>query len=111
MRLNLNRNYYRCSLTFNHLSAWLRTKGVAAHKPIHTLRKLFGSLLNDRYGLHVASLGLRHSDISITAQHYVSKRASATVGLGSMIAESSKIVSFDEETRHNTNKEVANGAG
>ena len=31
--------HYRCQKEFEKLTAWLRTKGVAANTPLHTLRK------------------------------------------------------------------------
>lgn len=35
-------HHYRCARHFNRLIAWLRTKGVAARTPLHSLRKEFG---------------------------------------------------------------------
>jgi hypothetical protein len=42
------------------MPASLCTKGVTGNKPLHTLRKLYGSALADLHGLHAASSGLRH---------------------------------------------------
>src|SRR5262249_11763649 len=42
---------YRCQEHFERLSAWLRCKGVSTHKPLHTLRKEFGSLICDEDGI------------------------------------------------------------
>ncbi len=77
---------YRCGPIFKRLAGWLKKHGVAAAKPLHTLRKEFGSQVCDRHGLFLASLALRHSDISITAQHYVDKRSRATPGLGALLS-------------------------
>jgi integrase len=111
VRLNLTHSHYRCASTFAKLSDWLRTKGIASGKPLHTLRKLFGSRLNDLYGLHVASLGLRYADIGITSQHYVSKRPSATVGFGDVVSEAAIVVEFAEGTGKISEKDVAENAG
>jgi hypothetical protein len=37
---------YRAKAVFERLSAWLRKHGVFARKPIHELRKEFGSMVN-----------------------------------------------------------------
>jgi integrase len=111
VRLGLTHSHYRAAATFSELTNWLRTQGFSVAKPLHTLRKLFGDMLNDRYGLHVASLGLRHADIGITAQHYVSKRSGTTVGLGSVIAEAGKVVEFGDHSGKTAEKELAKNAG
>jgi hypothetical protein len=102
LRLGLARNDYRCSFTFARLADWLRTKGISDAKPLHVLRKAYGSLLNDKFGLHVASLGLRHADIAITAAHYAAKRPQASVGLGGLVAEAAKVVPFQADAQVNT---------
>jgi hypothetical protein len=38
-------DYYRCESHFDSLNAWLRSKGVNTQKPLHTLRKEYGSLI------------------------------------------------------------------
>ena len=48
-------------VTLERLSAWLRKHGVTARKPIHELRKEFGSMINRKHGLSAASDQLRHS--------------------------------------------------
>jgi integrase len=63
--------HYRCASTFTRLIGWLRSKGVISRTPLHTLRKEFGSQINAAYGLTAASEMLRHSDITITARHYI----------------------------------------
>ena len=62
--------HYRAQADFDALTAWLRAKGVTAIKPLHELRKEFGSQLCAKYGIYAASRMLRHADIRITAQHY-----------------------------------------
>jgi integrase len=75
---------YRAERIFENLIAWLRSKGVATKTPLHTLRKEFGSLINQRHGIHAASLALRHANIGVTRLHYVDSRPRATPGLGGL---------------------------
>jgi len=62
--------YYRAEKDFAYLCAWLRGKGVKAKSPIHTLRKEFGRLLTEGYGIYAASTALRHSSVQVTAAFY-----------------------------------------
>jgi integrase len=77
--------HYRCEETFQSLLDWLREKGVQGNKPLHALRKLFGSQLADMHGLHVASGGLRHADVRTTAEYYVDRRVRLTAGFGKIL--------------------------
>jgi len=52
------------------LCTWLRQKGVKDRKPVHYLRKCFGSLAVADHGIFIASKLLGHSSISITASTY-----------------------------------------
>jgi integrase len=52
------------------LRAWLRRQGVKDGKPIHYLRKCFGSLAVADHGIYVASKLLGHSSITLTASTY-----------------------------------------
>ena len=63
--------HYRCAPTFDKLIAWLRSKGVTGEKPLHTLRKEFGSLIAQKFGIFAAQQMLGHSDITTTSQHYI----------------------------------------
>jgi hypothetical protein len=67
------------------LLGWLRGKGVEGNKPIHTLRKLFGSVLAERHGIHAASSGLRHADIRTTTEFYADRTVKLTAGFGSVL--------------------------
>ena len=67
-------HHYRCTRHFNRLIAWLRTKGVTARTPIHSLRKEFGSQICAAAGIFAASTALRHSGIQITRDHYLDKK-------------------------------------
>jgi hypothetical protein len=58
-------------------------KGVTAVKPLHELRKEFGSQLCAKYGTYAASRMLRLADIAITAQHYLDQKERVTFGMGS----------------------------
>src|SRR5262245_146365 len=44
-------NHYRCDKVFGRLTDWLRTHGVKSAKPVHELRKAFGSLICQRAGI------------------------------------------------------------
>jgi integrase len=77
--------HYRCNKIFKSLFAWLRSKGVSSANPLHTLRKEFGSRINDMHGVYAASRALRHADIAITSQHYLDKKSRAAVGLGHLL--------------------------
>jgi integrase len=78
--------YYRCEPTFKALVEWLRSKGVRGNKPLHALRKFYGSALADLHGLHAASSGLRHADIRTTSAFYADRRVRVTPGFGSVIS-------------------------
>ena len=60
---------YRCQRDIEALLTWLRVHGVKSRKPLHDLRKEFGSLLIDQHGIFVASRMLRHSSAAITEMH------------------------------------------
>ena len=79
-------DYYRCDSHFDRLNAWLRSKGISTQKPLHTLRKEYGSLINKAHGIHAASKALRHADISVTNNFYTDSRARVTPGLGKLFA-------------------------
>jgi integrase len=89
---------YRAQNVFERLSAWLRSKGVNAQKPIHELRKEGGSMVNRKHGLTAAKDFLRHADIAITAAHYIDRPRQATSGLGALLkaAQDEKIIALDE---------------
>jgi integrase len=93
-------SHYRCQKHFDGLIKWLRDQGVEASKPLHTLRKEYGSQVCARHGIYAASLCLRHADISISSQHYLDKRQRATAGLGALLVKPCNVVSI--ETRQKT---------
>jgi hypothetical protein len=78
--------HYRCQRIFTRLNDWLRSKGLPSRRPLHTLRKEFGSQICDHFGIYAASQALRHADIAITSQHYLDKRRKVPVGLGHLLA-------------------------
>jgi integrase len=77
--------HYRCEETFKALLGWLREKGVQGNKPIHQLRKLYGSALADLHGIHAASSGLRHADLRTTSEFYADRTVKVTTGLGAAV--------------------------
>lgn len=85
-------SHYRCQRLFEALGKWLRDHDIAGNKPLHTLRKEFGSQVCAKHGIYAASHALRHADITITSQHYLDKRKSATAGLGYLLRRGDKII-------------------
>ena len=83
-------DYYRCESHFDAINAWLRSKGVNTQKPLHTLRKEYGSLINKAHGIHAASKALRHADISVTNNFYTDSRVRVTPGLGKLFGRKTK---------------------
>jgi integrase len=77
---------YRCQTIFERVTRWLRKHGVRGEKPLHQLRKEFGSRICDRYGIYASSRMLRHGDVATTAAHYLDKKAKTTVGLEHLFA-------------------------
>src|SRR5690349_11849989 len=77
--------YYRCNTHFARLSAWLRSKSIPAQKPLHELRKEFGSLVCEQAGIFAASTQLRHGEIRVTASFYLDKKQRVTVKLGDLL--------------------------
>lgn len=73
-RPGLNRQYYRAESVFQSLYAWLASQGVKSPRPLHTLRKEFGSMINSRFGLFAAMTALRHSNITTTSDYYVDNK-------------------------------------
>lgn len=78
-------NHYRCDRHFKDLIEWLHTKGVESRTPLHTLRKEFGSLINQKFGIFAASAALRHSNISITREHYVDRKERIALDLTELV--------------------------
>jgi integrase len=80
--------YYRCQDTFVRVTTWLRAHGVKAQKPLHVLRKEFGSLVNAASDIHTASRQLRHATIKMTAAVYTDhrRRPESAVPIGTMLA-------------------------
>lgn len=92
--------HYRCRKEFGELSKWLRAHGVKTVRPLHALRKEFGSLINREHGIHAASRALRHASISITADVYVDSKIRTISGLGYLLSsesqqESSKVLPLE----------------
>lgn len=88
-------NRYRCGLHFEKLALWLRAHEVTGDKPLHTLRKEFGSRINAIGGIHAASRALRHADLSVTSGFYTDNRSRVVTGLGHLL-EPSNIVPMRE---------------
>ena len=88
--------WYRCAETFDFLLSWLRAKGVQGNKPFHALRKLYGSALAGSHGIHAAAIGLRHTDIRTTSEHYADSRPRLTPGFGNVLSSFGTVVPFPD---------------
>ena len=67
-------HHYRCNRHFKRLAKWLRSKGVTGFRPIHTMRKEFGSQVCSAGGIYAASRQLRHSSIVMTREIYTDSK-------------------------------------
>jgi integrase len=88
-------DHYRASRTFAKLVAWLRGHGVEGEKPLHALRKEYGSIISQSYGLVAAKILLGHRDVSTTASHYLEVKGQPTVGLGHLLPPADNVVAFE----------------
>ncbi len=76
---------YRGDKLFDRACDWLRKNGVTDQKPLHTLRKEYGRLLTESYGIYAASLALRHANTQVTQQYYADDTRQFTTGLDSFL--------------------------
>jgi integrase len=77
--------YYRCDETFVRVAKWLRANGIDSDRPIHVLRKEFGSIVNAQSDIFTAMSQLRHSNIGTTAAFYADNRRSSAVCLAKIM--------------------------
>lgn len=70
---------YRCREVFARLVEWLRAHRVTADKPLHELRKEFGSIIAAQADLFTASRMLGHSNLDVTQRFYAEQRQRVTV--------------------------------
>jgi integrase len=99
VRLKAAYGHYRCELVFDGLISWLRGKGIDTASPIHDLRREFGSLVNQKFGIYAASAALRHADIGITSRYYVGKKQRTAVGLGELLPQKGKVIRLQGATK------------
>ena len=78
IRDDVGYRWYRCPKDFEHVTAWLKGKGINDEKGVHTLRKEFGSHHAERGGILAASVALRHSTLTVTRKFYVSAKPAIT---------------------------------
>jgi hypothetical protein len=57
------------------LLPWLRAHGLTSNNPVHELRKLSGSIINESAGLESARRHLGHRSIATTAASYIAGSA------------------------------------
>jgi integrase len=82
---------------YKEVSAWLRKLGISDQKPLHTLRKEFGSLVASEHGIFAASTLLGHSSIVITQNHYASLTDVPTVDMDAIIAPKEALAAVAKE--------------
>jgi integrase len=99
--------HYRALADFDALTAWLRAKGVTAIKPLHELRKEFGSQLCAKYGIYAASRMLRHADIRVTAQHYLDTKERTPIGLGNLLTMPENVTPIPRSSASNPVRRAA----
>jgi len=80
-----NSAHYRAEEHFQTVYSWLRTKGVAAQKPLHELRKELGAHLANTQGIYAAQAVMRHAQIATTAAYYSDKKRQIIGGLGALL--------------------------
>ncbi|WP_035606264.1 tyrosine-type recombinase/integrase [Haloferula sp. BvORR071] len=71
--------------TFRRVNAWLKTKGITATEPLHSLRKEFGSNVFTHHGVGVASVLLGHADIKLTMDTYAGLTKAPVIDMGGLI--------------------------
>ena len=86
---------YRAGEAISGLIAWLRSKGVNGTKPLHTLRKEYGSLICSGFGLFAAKQMLGHADITTTAEHYLESKEKPMIGLGALLKEPQNVIPLE----------------
>lgn len=69
----------------NRAVEWLRQHGVKGDKPLHVLRKEFGSIVAQEADLLTASRQLRHSSLAVTASVYVEGRKRAAPDIKALL--------------------------
>jgi integrase len=72
-------------LAIEHAVRWLRRQGVTSAKPLHSLRKEFGSIVAQTADLLTASRQLRHGSLAVTAGIYIENRRKASPNIASML--------------------------
>ena len=85
-------DHYRAGALYKELITWLKHHGVNGPKPLHVLRKEFGSLVAAKYGIFAAKELLGHRDIATTASHYLEARDKPMLGLGELLAMPQNVI-------------------
>jgi len=78
-------HHYRCNRQFKQVIGWLRSKGLRARNPLHSMRKEFGSQICAQAGIYAASVALRHSSITLTREYYVDKKQPTFLAVGKLM--------------------------
>lgn len=70
--------YYRAKQTEDDLVKWLRDKGVDRQRPLSEIRKAYGNVICEIFGVFVASRALRHSNLKTSIDNYLKGRSDGT---------------------------------
>lgn len=79
---------YRADAAAKIAAQWLRKKGITGNKPIHILRKEYGSAVCSQAGIYAASKLLRHKSTRVTEAHYLENDKTVTPDFGKALAGS-----------------------
>jgi integrase len=72
---------------FKRLAQWLRANGVKDQKPVHVLRKIFGSLVATQEGLFAARDLLGHSTVRVTEASYAALLKKPVIDVGDIVID------------------------
>ena len=85
--------HYRCKEHFDALNDWLRGHGLQnVDKPLHTLRKEFGSQIVRRHGIFAGSKALGHESIAITNDFYADTASTARLDIGDLLEDAKNVL-------------------
>lgn len=77
---------YRAKKAAKIAAKWLRGKGITANKPVHSLRKEYGSDVCNQAGIYAASKHLRQKNTRVTEEHYLENKKQVTPNFGKALA-------------------------
>ena len=64
---------------YRNLNKFLRQNGIDTQKPLHTVRKEYGSIVAEKYGIYHAQQNLGHKSVTTTEQYYIDRSGSPVI--------------------------------